>query len=91
MGYDVDYDYQFEESETGLPILPEGVRYKGNLLVLPNGRYLPSGAYRTKNGGGLIYEPHELSPFAEMLAEIRANGDEADEDEEWGEWEEEGE
>ena len=40
----------------------------GNLYVLPNGKYLPSGAYWRVDGSALIYEPHELSPFADMLA-----------------------
>lgn len=68
MGYDVDNDYDFKLDEYGFPYLPEGMVMQGNLYVLPNGKYLPSGSYRTSDGGHLIYEPPELSPFAEMLS-----------------------
>lgn len=40
----------------------------GNLYVLPNGRYLPSGACKTRGGSDLIYEPNQLTPWAGMLA-----------------------
>lgn len=40
----------------------------GNLYVPPNGRYLPSGAYKTRDGSDLIYEPNQLTPWAGMLA-----------------------
>lgn len=71
MKYDVDYDYEFEVDELGFPFLPDGLIERGNLYILPNGKYLPSGAYTTKDGGSLIYEPMELSPYAEMLAQFR--------------------
>lgn len=71
MSYDIDEDYPFEEDEAGVPVLPEGVRWNGNLCVLPNGRYLPTGLYATEDGGSLIYEPRELSPYADMLAQFK--------------------
>lgn len=68
MAYDVDYDYEFQEDENGVPYLPKGMKMVGNLYVLPSGKYLPRGCYRTEDGGHLIYEPAQLSPFADMLA-----------------------
>lgn len=68
MAYDVDYDYDFQEDESGFRVLPEGTKTRGGLYVLPNGRYLPPGAYGMPDGSTLIYEPHELSPFADLLA-----------------------
>lgn len=68
MSYDVDYDYALREDDQGVPYLPDGMTMDGNLYVLPNGKYLPRGLYRTEDGGHLIYEPKELSPFADMLA-----------------------
>ena len=68
MTYDIDYDYPFHEDEDGTPYLPEHMKMDGNLYVLPHGKYLPRGCYRTKDGGSLIYEPAQLSPFADMLA-----------------------
>lgn len=70
MTYDVDYDYEFEypDGQGGLPLLPDGLTMDGNLYVLPNGRYLPSGACKTRGGSDLIYEPNQLTPWAGMLA-----------------------
>ena len=68
MRYDIDYDYEFREDEFGTPYLPDGLTMDGNLYVLPNGRYLPPDCYRTEDGGHLIYEPPQLSPFADALA-----------------------
>lgn len=70
MAYDVDYDYDFREDANGFPYLPDGLTMRGNLYVLPNGRYLPPGMYITPDDGSLIYEPKELSPFADMLASL---------------------
>lgn len=67
MSYDIDYDYRFKEDDQGVPYLPSGLTMDGNLYVLPNGKYLPTGLYRTNDGGHLIYEPKELNPFADML------------------------
>lgn len=72
MRYDVDNNYHFQLDKYGAPYLPSGMRMDGNLYVLPNGKYLPSGHYRTEDGGSLIYEPAELSPFADMLSEFRS-------------------
>ena len=58
MAYDVDYDFEFDEDEFGT-------------AMMPNGRYLPPGNYRTEDGGDIIYEPRELSPYAEMLSQFR--------------------
>ena len=68
MNYDVDYDYDFEEDEWGMPYLPKGLTMDDNLYVLPNGKYLPRGCYITEDGGHLIYEPSQLSMFADMLS-----------------------
>ena len=71
MAYDVDYDFEFDEDEFGTAMMPKGVKWRGNLCRLPNGRYLPPGNYRTEDGGNIIYEPSELSPFADMLSQFR--------------------
>ena len=71
MKYDVDYDFKFEEDEFGTPIMPNNVKWRGNLCILPNGRFLPPGNYRTEDGGNIIYEPSELSPFADLLAQFK--------------------
>ena len=39
--------------------------------LLPNGRYLPSGNYRTSDRGYLIYEPCELGSFVDLLAQFK--------------------
>lgn len=65
---EVDNDYEFKYDEFEMPYLPDDVWYEGNLYVLPNGKYLPQGVYRTDDGGALIYEPRELSPLADMMA-----------------------
>lgn len=67
MKYDVDYDYGFEEDESGIPLLPKDVKWDDNLCILPNGKYLPSGCYLMDDGSSLIYEPKELSLFATMM------------------------
>lgn len=64
-------EYQMDECE--IPLLPAGLKEEGNLYVLPDGRYLPCGVYRTEDGGSLIYEPSELSTFGRMLAQLKAN------------------
>lgn len=71
MAYDVDYDFEFDEDEFGTAMMPNGVKWRGNLCLLPSGRYLPPGNYRTEDGGDIIYEPPELSPYAEMLSQFR--------------------
>lgn len=71
MAYDVDYDFEFDEDEFGTAMMPKDVKWRGNLCLLPNGRYLPPGNYRTEDGGNIIYEPSELSPFADMLSQFR--------------------
>lgn len=68
MGYEVDGGYPFAYDECGVPRLPANLAMDGDLYVLPNGKYLPRGLYRTDDGDHLIYEPPELSPFADMLA-----------------------
>ena len=62
---------EFQMDENGVPMLPAGLREEGNLYVLPDGRYLPCGLYRTAEGGSLIYEPSELSFFGQMLAQFK--------------------
>ena len=71
MAYDVDYDYEYEVNEAGLSIIPEGTTHDGELYVLPNGRYMPSGVYfDPKSGLDVIYEPLELKPFKEILENL---------------------
>lgn len=70
MGYEVDGGYPFAYDECGVPRLPASLAMDGDLYVLPNGKYIPRGLYRTDDGGHLICEPPELSPFADMLAEF---------------------
>lgn len=62
-------EFHMDENET--PILPTGLREEENLYVLPDGRYLPCGLYRTVDGGSLIYEPFELSTFGQMLTQFK--------------------
>lgn len=62
-------EFKMDENET--PILPTGLREEENLYVLPDGRYLSCGLYRTEDGGSLIYEPSGLSFFGQMLAQFK--------------------
>lgn len=62
---------EFKMDENEVPMLPAGLREEGNLYVLPDGRYLPCGFYRTADGDSLIYEPFELSTFGQMLAQFK--------------------
>ncbi|MBP3883348.1 MAG: hypothetical protein J6D54_00195 [Olsenella sp.] len=71
MAYDVDYDYPLQQDEEGVAYLPKEATLEGNLYRLPNGKYLPSGLYRTGDGGHIIYEPKELSPYADILFNLR--------------------
>lgn len=71
MKYDIDNDFKFEVDENGDCLFPKGVVWEGNLCVLPNGKYLPRGCYVMDDGSSLIYEPKELSPFADMLAQFK--------------------
>lgn len=71
MKYDVDENYEFEVDEYDVPLLPKDLKMDGNLYVLPNGKYLPTGCYVMDDGSSLIYEPRELSPFADMLAQFQ--------------------
>ena len=64
-------EFQMDENET--PILPTELMEEENLCVLPDGRHLPCGLYRTADGGSLIYEPSELSFFGQMLAQFKEN------------------
>lgn len=60
----------FKMDENEIPIFPTGLREEDNLYVLPDGRYLPCGVYRTEDDGSLIYEPSGLSFFGQMLAQF---------------------
>lgn len=57
--------------ENGIPLLPTGLKEEASLYVLPDGRYLPCGVYRTNDGDSLIYEPSELSFFGQMFAQFK--------------------
>ncbi len=71
MKYDIDDDFEFKENDNGDYLFPKGVSWDGNLCILPNGKYLPCGHYIMDDGSSLIYEPKELSPFADMLAQFK--------------------
>lgn len=62
---------EFQMDEYEILLLPAGLKEEGNLYVLPDGRYLPCGVYRTADGGSFIYEPSELSFFEQMLAQFK--------------------
>ena len=62
---------EFQMDENEIPLLPAELKEEGNLYILPDGRYLPCGVYRTADGGSLIYEPSELSTFGRMLAQFK--------------------
>lgn len=62
---------EFQVDENEVPMLPAELREEGNLYVLPDGRYLPCGLYRTAGGDSLIYELSELSFFGQMLAQLK--------------------
>ena len=62
-------EFQMDENET--PILPTGLREDENLYVLPDGRYLPCGVYKTADGDLLLYEPSELSFFGQMTTQFK--------------------
>ena len=56
--------------ETGFRYF-QGLKEEASLYILPDGRYLPCGVYRTADGDSLIYEPFELSTFGQMLAQFK--------------------
>lgn len=62
---------EFQVDENGIPLFPVGLKEEASLYILPDGRYLPCGAYRTADGDSLIYEPFELSTFGQMLAQFK--------------------
>ena len=62
---------EFRVDENGIPRFPAGLKEKANLYVLPDGRYLPCGVYRSEDGGSLIYEPSGPSFFGEMFAQFK--------------------
>lgn len=62
---------EFQVDENGIPLFPAELKEEANLYVLPDGRYLPCGLYRTADGDSLIYEPFELSTFGQMLAQFK--------------------
>lgn len=64
---------EFQMDENEIPLLPAELKEEGNLYILPDGRYLPCGVYRTADGSSLIYEPSELSFFGQMLAQFKEN------------------
>lgn len=67
MEYEVDDNYPFKKDDWGLPYLPKGLKKVNGLFILPNGKYLPCGAYLLEDDTTLIYEPRELSFFGRML------------------------
>ncbi len=62
---------EFQVDENGIPLFPVELKEEASLYVLPDGRYLPCGLYRTADGGSLIYEPFGLSTFGQMLAQFK--------------------
>jgi hypothetical protein len=67
MNYEIDNNFTYEYHGS-LPIIPSGATEDENeLIVLPNGKYMPPGIYFDKKSGlEIIYEPYELS-FAGMV------------------------
>ena len=62
---------EFQVDEYEIPLLPAGLKEEGNLYILPDGRYLPCGVYKTADGDLLLYEPSVLSFFGQMLAQFK--------------------
>ena len=62
---------EFQVDENGIPLFPAELKEEANLYVLPDGRYLPCGVYRTAGEVTPIYEPSELSFFGQMLAQFK--------------------
>lgn len=62
---------EFQVDENGIPLFPVGLKEEASLYILPDGRYLPCGVYRTADGGSIIYEPSELIFFGQMLAQFK--------------------
>ena len=62
---------EFQVDENGIPLFPAGLKEEANLNVLPDGRYLPCGVYKTADGDLLLYEPSELSFFGQMTSQFK--------------------
>ena len=62
---------EFQVDENGIPLFPAGLKEEANLYVLPDGRYLPCGVYKTADGDLLLYEPSELSFFGQMTSQFK--------------------
>ncbi len=62
---------EFQVDENGIPLFPAGLKEEANLYVLPDGRYLPCGVYKTADGDLLLYEPTELSFFGQMATQFK--------------------
>ena len=62
---------EFQVDENGIPLFPVGLKEEASLYILPDGRYLPCGVYRTADGGSIIYDQTELSFVGQMLAQFK--------------------
>lgn len=62
---------EFQVDEHEIPLLPAGLKEEGDLYILPDGRCLPCGVYKTADGDLLLYGPSELSFFGQMLAQFK--------------------
>ena len=62
---------EFQVDENGIPLFPAGLKEEASLYVLPDGRYLPCGVYKTADGDLLLYEPSELSFFGQMTTQFK--------------------
>lgn len=62
MSYELDENYNYQYYD-GRRVIPSTItRDKDGLIVLPNGKYMPSGIYFDKERGlDIIYEPYELT------------------------------
>lgn len=58
---------EFQVDENEVPMLPAGLREEGNLYVLPDGRYLPYGLYRTADGDSLFMSRSSSAPSGRCL------------------------
>lgn len=70
MKYEVDFEYEFRTNKAGLPFFPAGLSMDANnLYIFPNGKYLSPDACAFEDGSLPIYEPYELCPFKDLIAD----------------------
>ena len=78
MKYEIDKEFEkayLEALDNGDDLweIPAGcTQDEKGLIVLPNGKYLPEGIYKSSDGNGctILYEPIELRCDMDMLANL---------------------